>query len=329
MAQWPGKLTVNGVKTACRLHKGRPRKEFDFGKVYTNRAFENVMIVRINGIPMFWEQIEPKRCVVVELTGTSQETLTSNRDGLKSPSNYHLSRFITQLAVDKRSALRSTNPRYTRYKGAKLEYTKATADIRDIVYSETDGELPTLGTALDAYSTPVQSLPGTTHSVSVRVSTNEDVPRTPLSHEFIVKNTTGLTIPTYYMPGTFGTHSRKLVRIWGRLMLELHDLFEKEASFAVGFVFDEENEAEHENHSVYGEVYYINPAVIRTQQRTKSRSFAKRFLLTERDRLLSIAAHEFVHGLGFEYHDESYADKLTEVMATVMAKRRRFNDCFK
>ena len=46
----------------------------------------------------------------------------------------------------------------------------------------------------------------------------------------------------------------------------------------------------------YGTVYYVNPVMVVEQWTSGSRSFRKRFKLTERDRLISIAAHEFVHG---------------------------------
>ena len=45
--------------------------------------------------------------------------------------------------------------------------------------------------------------------------------------------------------------------------------------------------------------------------------------------LLSIAAHEFVHGLGYGWHCENFAQKYTEVVGYVLADVKRFNWCFK
>ncbi len=77
-----------------------------------------------------------------------------------------------------------------------------------------------------------------------------------------------------------------------------------------------------------GKMYYLNPAEIVSQD-SGARSLKRRFLLTERDRLIAIALHEFVHGVGFGYHGEDYANKLTDMLAVVMKNRAKFNWCFR
>jgi hypothetical protein len=151
-----------------------------------------------------------------------------------------------------------------------------------------------------------------------------------LGTNFILKNETDLKIPAYYDPGSgeFSEYSRKLVRIWGRLMIEMHRLFDTEAEFSIGFIFDEDSEAEFEDRS-YGQVYYLNPCKIVEQKYSNSKSFQKRFKLTERGRLMAIAAHEYVHGLGKSWHDEDYANKLTDVLGVVLSNASRFTWCFK
>ena len=139
-----------------------------------------------------------------------------------------------------------------------------------------------------------------------------------------------MLIPDYFMPhdDKFSPYSRKLVRAWGRILLTLHRLFDCDAEFAIGFAFDSEAEAQFEE-GRFGTVYYINPITVVEQSNSGSRSFRKRFKLTERDRLISVAAHEFVHGaFGHRYHDESFAATQTDVMAVVMKHRRQFNRCF-
>jgi hypothetical protein len=96
--------------------------------------------------------------------------------------------------------------------------------------------------------------------------------------------------------------------------------------FALGFIFDESAEAEFESGD-YGKVYYLNPAKV-VEQSSGSKSFKKRFQLTERNRLLMFALHEFVHGFGFGPHDEDYANKLTDMAGRVLDERKRFNWCF-
>jgi hypothetical protein len=151
-----------------------------------------------------------------------------------------------------------------------------------------------------------------------------------LGHQFVLKNETELKVPAYYDPGSgeFSSHSTKLARFWGRIMLELHRLFDVEDEFSIGFLFSEEDGAQHEEGD-YGRVYYLNPCEVVEQQFSCSKSFRKRFKLTDRDDLIMLGLHEFVHGLGMSWHDQRYANRLTDMAAKVMKNRKRFNWCFK
>ena len=71
-------LTVNGQALATDLRKGSPRREYEWGKVYTNQQHSNLLVVRIGGQPMFTRNIKFKGCVLVELTGTSAQRLVSS-----------------------------------------------------------------------------------------------------------------------------------------------------------------------------------------------------------------------------------------------------------
>lgn len=322
-AQWKGEILINGELHESDLRKGSPRRDLGFGKVYTNRTFPNRLVVRIGGVPMFFEPIGLDRCVVVELDGSSSERLTSNRDSLRSPYNWELTDFITELSVDKRSALKQREPTYRHYEGEKFQHVIAT-DIAALVtgfnaaakaeHTAISSRETAAGERCRSFGQQPGGVPASTVSVA---------------SEFIIKNETGMEIPGYFLPEQpeFSVYSQKLVRIWGRLLLELHQLLNHSACFAIGFLFDEDNEAEFED-GRFGPVYYINPSVVVRQQLSGSRSLRKRFKLTERHRLLAIAVHEIVHGLGYYRHDEEYAGRLTDVMGVVMANLRRFNKCF-
>ena len=51
---------------------------------------ENLLLVRIGGLPMFVERTAYKRTLVLELQGKSGERLTANRDSLRYPHSTHL-----------------------------------------------------------------------------------------------------------------------------------------------------------------------------------------------------------------------------------------------
>lgn len=330
-AQWDGVFVINGEELRGDLRKGSPRRDLGFATVYSNRSFRYQMVVRINGIPMFSKGIGLDRCIVVELKGKSDEILTANRDGLLEPFGGDLSDFVTELAVDKRSALKVRSPKYVQYRGTKMCHVRQ-LNVLDVVEPVVDcvgapaSAARVVGTSEGASAVA--------WSVAAKAVAAEPVktPKSKLGMNFLIKNETDLKIPAYYDPGTgeFSEYSRKLVRIWGRLMLELHRLFDVEAEFSIGFVFDEESEAEFENGG-YGQVYFLNPCKVVEQKYSNSKSFQKRFKLTERGRLIAIAAHEFTHGGGgqFGWHDENYANKLTDILGVVLSNSSRFAWCFK
>jgi len=362
-AQWNGNLTVNGVKLETSHRKGSPRRDLGFGKVYTNRSAEYRLCVRIGGIPMFVQSTGFDRTVIVELKGASNDVLTANRDGMINPYRNELSDFVTELAVDKRSALkdRRRGPKYREYRGTKLCHRRA-LDVVELVKPvnrlpedqhpgyPTNGAPPVPAPVINDGDAPgidvidgdevqapvyheevVEDRPvrAAAFTVGERIPTPRREVAT-LGHSFVLKNETDLQVPAYYDPGSgeFSSYSMKLARFWGRIMLELHRLFDIESEFSIGFLFSDQDEAQHEQGD-YGKVYYLNPCNVVEQRASYSKSFKKRFKLTERDRLIMIGLHELLHGMGRSWHDERYANKLTDMGAKVMANRKRFNWCFK
>ncbi len=268
LAQWRGTFRVNGESHTTSLKKGSPRRDLGFGVVYTNRSFRNLMVVRINGQPMFMEPVALDRCVVVELAGKSSDVLTSNRDGLVRPFSSELSVFVTELAVDKRAALkdRASGPEYTWYSGSQLSHRRDQPDqpdrpesgyqegnIRDLVAGEafvderSSQPIESVG-GIDGVDVgggddpgdPVTREDGVTRTFSLSAgAVSESAPMKmweTLGSDFVIKNESGMVVPDYYKPeGELSGYSRKLIRYWGRILLELHRLFDREDSFSIGF----------------------------------------------------------------------------------------------
>jgi len=355
-AQWKGVFSYNGEECYANMRKGTPRRHLGFGQVYTNKSTEYKLVVRINGQPMFIQSCGLDRCVVLELDGASIDVLTANRDGLAWQYRQELSTFVTEISVDKRSALKPRQERYIHYAGQKISHSKVSATTSTIMGNTatttatvpdsdaTDGETiiaerPILtsivqggydgghaenGESVATLTRPSAKAPShgsAPHVEYVDVAINE---------EFVIKNETDLVVPEYYKPDSeeFSTYSKKLARIWGRLMLQLHRTFEHEASFAIGFIFSDDTVAEYEEGD-YGKIYYLAAAEVVEQRGTYSKSWKKRFKLTDRNRMLSLALHEFVHGLGYDIHDEEYAGKLTDMLSKVLDRRKDFNWCWK
>lgn len=325
--QWSGVVTLNGVELKTSFRKGSPRREFSWGKIYSNKSCENTVVVRINGIPMFARYTNYKGCIVVELTGNSAERLSSNRDSLLYAVGNELDAFLTDLSINKLSALRAQRAEYKRYVGQQIKAEAARPKAVAFVAPEI---VPVWSLNSDEDSGYIESGVKVTVSNDQTVVSRENV-NVGLGHEFIIRNTTGIMTPPFYMPDSefFGDYSRKLIKFWSSIMLEMHLLFNKSDSFSIGFVFDEADIAMFERSSEYGKVYYISPAELVCQKsRPSCRSFRKRFALTDRDKLITLAAHEYVHGEGYSDHDEEYSSRFTHVMMTVMKERKRFNKCF-
>ncbi len=345
-AQWDGVIVLNGERLECKLKKGSPRREFEWGTVYTNKSIPNRVIVRVNGIPMFSNRTEFDRTVIIELKGASVDVLTSNRDGLLYKFEDEFDTFLTDLITNKSKALKAQNPTYQHFGGAKFKVSKenperraSVVNARDLVgdvapvvaaFAGRSGGVPQEGGGAVFSSGRVGVLERTFSELVECKQKNEPSKTSVVSEFFVIKNETTLKVPDHYQPGAeqFGAYSKKLARMWGRLVIELHRMYELENEFGIGFVFSEDAEAQYEQTNRFGVVYYLNPVQIVGQSVSLSKSFKKRFALTERDRILAIAVHEFVHGLGYDSHNESYAAKLTEVFGRVLKERKRFNWCF-
>jgi PAS domain-containing protein len=288
----------------------------------------------------------------VELKGTSADVLTANRDYLKGEHAESINRFLAELAVDKKSALKPKGESRRRYPGARYVHAKprpaterkapvttgapavAAKTISVITFGDKGGAAPTANTLVVPTANPALVLDPARPAPAVDLFDEfpaDAGPVSQLAEEFVIVNETEYAIPDYYLPDSpkFTAYSRRLVKTWGRLLLELHRMENHEADFALGFVFDETTEAMFEK-GADGRVYYVNPAKLEyAGGRANRKVFKNRWATTGRNELLALAAHEFVHGLGYERHDELYAGKLTDLMGKVLNCRRRFDWCFK
>jgi hypothetical protein len=257
LAQWKGVLTVNGQMLGTDLRKGSPRREYEWGKVYTNQQFSNLLVVRIGGQPMFTRNIKFKGCVLVELTGTSGQRLVASRDRLQYRYNDELDDLLNELAADTRSALKQQRAEYKRFQGEKVK---------------AEGKRPKAQPGLDVAAlvqTLAQPEPDTHPNGSVRsVAVSRENRSVSIGTEFIVKQCAGMETPAYYLPGgQFSSYAKGLVKAWVLTLKKLYELHDLEGSFSVGFIFDEDVRAECEQSSEYGLVYYLSPAAIVKNQK--------------------------------------------------------------
>jgi hypothetical protein len=306
LAQLDVSFTLNGENISASLHKGYFRREMSCGRLYTNRKVSNLMVVRVNGTPMFTIHIPFKGCVVLELDGTSASNLTSNRDGLRWEQRQEVDEFVRDLSVNKRKALETPKVVYRRYPGSRLGQRGR-------------GSLQATVDKLNGQASGGQA--------SFQAATRIEEAANSLAHEMIVKNETGKAVKPQFQPDSekFGQYAEKIIGIWSRLLVKLHELYGMKAEFSVGFLFtDSTTIAQYEETDEYGVVYYINPV---KSDGTKRYKYSPR----NRDELNSlaiVALHELVHGMGYMDHDENYSSQLTEAAGKLLSHGPELAECY-
>jgi len=325
-SKWNGNFILNGEQFDANLNKGRFRRDVSCGRVFTNNCVSNIMLIRVGGLVTAVYRSQYKGCVVIELHNSSY--LTSNRDGLQFNYRVEIDQFVSDISTNRRKAFEQPAVELEVFDGVKLFSKKSNkievsdSDIRaiDAVCSGSIGS-GGVGKLVNAVNPTTGGVLGRS-DYSRGLSSKSDC---SLGFEFVLRNECGLNIPKHYHPYSFSKYSSSLAIIWAKLMVKLHDVFECSQLFNVGFVFSKSCEALRVQES--GMVtYFINPAELVRHNATTS--IKNRFMLTDRNKLLSIATHEFVHH-ECPGHDETFASRFTDAFNVVLDNRKEFNSCFK
>jgi hypothetical protein len=311
LSTFKGRVTVDGRTIRKRLTATSPIRDLTCGKVSRSMAGRNLIVIRVRGVPMYDEWISPNCCVIVELN--DPQILTANRDGVRYPAYSEISSLIADLNNNRRSSVRPSVMKLKRYEGGLITVRNgAREDGSEIgpgeeIWTRTQQETGQVGRNESAEGN-ITRLPSST-----QISSDEKRGFS-LPYTFILKNNTDMEVPGYFTPETFGYYSRKLLDMWVKDLILVHKALGHQDSFGVGFILDDEREAEHQMEAGT-RTYFLNPAVIVQQKQSQSRSFRKRFKLTHNHRLLALAIHEVTHGMGFGGHDEDFASGMTNNVA--------------
>jgi len=329
MCLWRGEVVLNGVQIRTILNKGTHRRSFEFAHVYSNKTYAGLMIVRMGGIPMFVQGVDYKGTLVIELIGSSYAVLTANRDSLLYQYSTQLQGFVRDLTVNKSKALNVRSTKILKFDGPAIS-----VDFRQMmVAAATAGGTVAVAVATDeeqGLMIPAEAVLGQQPQASGISAAPTSIARMgAFNFKFTIKNTTGMDTPDYYKPGAqFSSYAKRLVSWWVNCLTEIHRTLNVNATFGVGFILDEDAEAQHEVRD--GETtYYINPAMVVRQQKSASRSLKRRFdLTTDQMRVLADAVHEFTHR-DHSGHSEDFASAITSHMGKVMKALPSFEPCFR
>lgn len=94
------------------LDRGRRVRELSFAGIYVNRSgpYMNSVIFRVGGLTMFSRYVNCKKQVVVEISpDMAREVLSSNRNSFVEKARIEVDRWIDELVIDDKSALRNRN----------------------------------------------------------------------------------------------------------------------------------------------------------------------------------------------------------------------------
>lgn len=129
---------LNGVQWKEWMHKNRHERSLSFGEVYTNKSKTSGIVVRSNGVTMFAPHLSAPFQVIIELDASrSREILQAHRDGLTYQFQSELESFISELNINKQSALREKRSKSHVYNGTGTFISKRTKKLtsKDIVES--------------------------------------------------------------------------------------------------------------------------------------------------------------------------------------------------
>jgi hypothetical protein len=102
-------VSINGEAFSGWLKPGRKMRQLSFGDVHVNRSgtFDNRVIFRIGGLAMFYRHSNCKKQVVVEIDPQrARGILSANRNSFVGEARSEVDRFVDEITVDDRSALR-------------------------------------------------------------------------------------------------------------------------------------------------------------------------------------------------------------------------------
>lgn len=109
---------VNGIRWEKWTYKNRIARELSFGTIYTNKSQYPEVLVRVNGTLMFCTSTSAPSQIILEITDSrSRQVLQSSRDGLIYPFQGELDSFISELNINKLSALKTLKNKSTVFKG--------------------------------------------------------------------------------------------------------------------------------------------------------------------------------------------------------------------
>lgn len=274
-----------------------------FGQLYFDPNTPSSYIkVRVKGIWMFslYMTDEMTGTPIIELSGSSVDKLTANRDGIAYQYSRLFQEQVNEILIDKVSAMRSRPAEFEYLRGPEGPICVTSRKLQDrVAVALTTGVLED-GTFLQAFTQAVGAL-------QERRSLSDLLSQFAYRSDFVLYYNT--PIPKSMHPHTWTKNYRKLALLWETTLKTILSAIEEDQVFAIGWHlesgddFAEVNASTMVDQGTSRRCFFLNPL---------SEAYAKTKLRDLVWEIVEAAAHEITH-LYRDYHDESFAVKNADI----------------
>lgn len=274
-----------------------------FGQLYFDpNTPSNYIKVRVRGIWMFslYLNDEMTGTPIIELSGSSVDKLTANRDGIAYQYSRLFQEQVNEILIDKVSALRSKPAEFEYLRGPDGPIYVTSGKLqRQVSAAISSGALED-GTFLKAFT---QAL-GELHE---RKALSDLLSQFAYRSDFVLYY--NMHVPKALHPHTWSKSYRKLALLWETTLKTILSALEEEQVFAIGWhlekgdAFSEVNASTMVDGSTGRRCFFLNP-LSTAYTKTKFRD-----LVWE---IVEAASHEITH-LYKDYHDESFSAKNADI----------------
>lgn len=317
-------VSINGAEFRRWTYRYRKAGMLSFGDVHVNRSQqEREVLVRVNGVLMFARYTAMKARVIVEVDpARSREVLTSNRDGLQSGAQNDFDQFIDKLAADCESSLSERfSPFRTDY-GSPVRsiVSRRGQESNATTAAATCAEDGAFRIAAHCHTAPFNDIP----TVSAGAQSGLFFENSRLDYVLYVesgKPGVRRNSESFSPEKIAGTRRERLLLGWNRaceialnILLDVRQY--ASIDYSTGFIFSDSRRAACMSDRC-GHALLLNPLDVKSARNRYRIGSAETV-----SALLAIAAHEVAH-IAEEYHNETYAAVLTDLVAHLDAKHYR------
>jgi hypothetical protein len=322
MCNFPNvKIFLNGELFTGYLTRPQSRVIDGLGTLFAAKKGEGTtygrLFVRHNGMYMFTKWIDNlDRHVILEVNGDSKEVFTQNRDGFRGEYSTRADKLVSELAIDKKSALNKPSQRNYVIRGKDKSITvnalatMVPQTVLDYVtkLSVTPNSPVTASMWANALTTVPENVKKENQSAISIITEMFSQKGAEADFHFDLADSEYNKVPWWFVPNTGKAKFTNLARLWKVCVVETLKANNISQSFALGFTFASNAQA---THRMLGGVtiYHLNPACD-AFRKNKGQKLVMEMLTT--------AVHEVVHSLGHRYHDESFVRKLHDLLTPTL-----------